>query len=289
MLKELMTLFVFLKKTFKTICPAPLMNPAKKVFIFLIQARSVIRYRLDMILFSPKTTMFCPCCGMKYRSFVAGGYQNYPKKYNPSRYEHTKQEVLCPFCRALPRHRMLALWFEKHIELLHKSDILYFAPGRSEKMWLKRNKVSCVTADLYSKTVDLKLDIQATGLPESSYDVIVCNHVLEHVDDFRKALKEMYRILRPGGSFICSFPMDPKIELLDEDPSVQTEKERLRRFGQKDHLRVFGMKADLFLTEAGFEVERIEGKDYPKEILPVVGPGDYDMNLLFRCVKPEKQ
>ena len=109
------------------------------------------------------------------------------------------------------------------------------------------HKISCVTANLYGKA-NLKLDIQKTGLPDESYDVIVCNHVLEHVDDFRKALKEMYRILRPGGSFICSFPMDPKVELLDEDPSVQTEEERLRRFGQNDHLRVFGMKADRFLT-----------------------------------------
>ena len=107
------------------------------------------------------------------------------------------------------------------------------------------------------------------------------------MDDFRVALKEMYRILRPGGSFICSFPMDPNVELLDEDPSVQTDEERVRRFGQDDHRRVFGMKADRFLTEAGFSVERIEGKDYPEEILPVVGPADYDMNLLFRCIKPE--
>ena len=152
-------------------------------------------------------------------------------------------------------------------------------------MWLKRNRISCVTADLYDNNVDLKLDIQDTSLPEDSYDMIVCNHVLEHVDDFRKALREMYRILRPGGSFICSFPMDPKIELLDEDPAIQTEEERIRCFGQNDHKRVFGMKADCFLTEAGFEVERIEGKDYPEEILPVVGPADYDINLLFRCVK----
>jgi len=79
--------------------------------------------------------------------------------------------------------------------------------------------------------------------------------------------------------------MDPNVELLDEDPSVQTEEERVRRFGQNDHKRVFGMNADRFLTDAGFSVERIDGKDYPEEILPIVGPADYDMNLLFHCVK----
>ncbi len=75
--------------------------------------------------------------------------------------------------------------------------------------------------------------------------------------------------------------MDPKVDLLDEDPSVTTEEERLARFGQNDHKRVFGMKAEQFLTDAGFEVERINGDDCPKEIVPVVGPGDYDINRLF--------
>ena len=148
---------------------------------------------------------------------------------------------------------------------------------------MEREEVECITADL-NTDADLKLNIQATGLPDGSYDLIICNHVLEHVDDFRLALKEMYRILRIGGSFICSFPMDPKIELVDEDP-VNSPEERFLRFGQTDHKRVFGMKADQLLSDAGFTVEVINGIDYPEEILPVIGPADYDMNILFRCIK----
>lgn len=238
-----------------------------------------------MILFPRKMTDFCPCCGMRFKAFATGFYRDYPEVFNRSRYEHTRQDVICPVCRSLPRHRILALWGENHKELLRTGDILFFAPGRSERLWMKRNGLTCTTADLYKKNMDLRLDIQKTGLPDESYDTIICNHVLEHVDDFRTALKEMHRILRPGGSFICSFPMDPKVELLDEDPSVQTEEGRLKRFGQYDHKRVFGMKADRFLTEAHFSVERIDGRDYPDEILPIVGPADYDVNLLFRCVK----
>lgn len=243
------------------------------------------RYRIEELLFPNRMKGFCPCCGMKFQSFVSGPFRNRPERFNPARYEHTRQEVLCPICRSLPRHRILALWGKKHEALFRKADILFFAPVRSERMWMKRNHISCVTADLYSPGVDLIIDIQHTGLPDQSYDIIVCNHVLEHVDDFRQALKEMYRILRPGGSFICSFPMDPNVELLDEDLSVRTEAERIRRFGQNDHQRVFGMKADQFLAEAAFTVERIDGNDYPEEILPVVGPADYDNNLLFRCIK----
>ena len=150
--------------------------------------------------------------------------------------------------------------------------------------WMKRHQIACTTADLYQKA-DLKIDIQNTGLPDQTWDFIICNHVLEHVEDFRKALKELYRILKPGGHLICSFPMDPKIEIVDEaDPSeALTPEECLRRFGQADHLRVFGMKAELLLEEAGFRVERISGETCPPEIQPVVGPADYDMNWLFDC------
>ena len=151
-------------------------------------------------------------------------------------------------------------------------------------LWLRRNGVSYKTADLY-KEADLKMDIQNTELPDESYDVIICNHVLEHVDDFKLALREMYRILRSSGSFICSFPMDSQIDLIDEDPNIQTAEERFLRFGQNDHKRVFGMKAEQLLSDAGFTVEIINGADYPEEILPVVGPADYDMNILFRCMK----
>ena len=151
-------------------------------------------------------------------------------------------------------------------------------------LWMKKNKVSCTTANLY-QPADLKLDIQQTGLKDESYDVVVCNHVLEHVDDFRQALREMYRILRKGGPLICSFPMDPKVELLEEDPTVTSEAEKIRLYGQNDHKRVFGMKADQFLREAGFTVKRIWGDKCPEVILPVVGPADYDANVVFRCIK----
>lgn len=243
-----------------------------------------LRYKADMVSHPEKTKCLCPCCGMKFREFKDGFFLKRPGRYDPKRYVNVDQYVLCPICGSLPRHRILAAWCEKHTGLLRKSAILYFAPESSMMMWMRRNRVRCTTADLFHKA-DLALDIQKTGLPDGSYDLVIANHVLEHVDDFRAALKEIGRILRPGGLFICSFPMDPKVETLDEDESIKTDEMRYERYGQVDHRRVFGLKAGRLLAEAGFSVKAIKGRDYPKEILPVVGPADYDINQLFCCKK----
>ena len=231
-----------------------------------------------------KLPLYCPCCDTYMRQFINGGFDQNPNCYNTERYRHSNQEVICPICGSLPRHRILTSWLHENRERVTGKRLLHFAPEKSVRLWMERNGISATTADLHGET-DLNLDIQATCLPDESYDLIICNHVLEHVDDFRAALKEMFRILAPGGIFICSFPMDPKLQLLDEDPDIQTAEDRIRRFGQYDHLRVFGMEADYFLTEAGFTVERIDGKNYPDKILPVIGPADYDMNILFCCLK----
>lgn len=268
------------KRTFMAVAPRFLMEPA----VTAVHMGRLLRCRMDALLFPRQMAYLCPCCGTSLRSFSSGTFRERPERFNPERYAHTRQDVLCPVCRSLPRHRILALWCEGYVGLLRTADILYFAPEDAMMRWMRRNGVACTTADLYAKA-DLQLDIQATGLTDGSWDMVFCNHVLEHVDDFRAALAEVRRILRPGGSLVCSFPMDPEIDLVDEDPSVTTEEGRLRRFGQNDHLRVFGMRAGELLAEAGFRVEPISGDDCPKEILPVVGPADYDINLLFRCVK----
>lgn len=279
----MMILAASVRKRFRPSCPPILKKQIRRV----VRKGKTLFYRMDMTLFPEKMKRLCPCCGMRFRSFTAADFLN-PKKYDMSRYRRTRQDVFCPVCRSMPRHRILAAWCDEHRESLRRAEILYFAPEYSMETWMKRNGVSRVTADLNGKA-DLLLDIQATGLPDESFDVIICNHVLEHVDDFRKAMKEVYRILRKGGTFICSFPMDPEVELIDEDPEARTEEERRLRFGQYDHKRVFGMKADRFLTEAGFTVKTVRGEDFPENILPATGPADYDINRLFFCGKTGKE
>ena len=257
---------------------------AERLVCRLRKPLSAFRAKAQNRLFGARLPFVCPCCGTRLRRFTRGGFDKRSDIYNPDRYKGMDQSVICPMCGSLPRHRILVSWMEKNRETLAGKDVLYFARERSVRLWMDRNGLKAETADLYHDA-DWRIDIQDTGLAAESYDVVICNHVLEHVDDFRQALKEVCRILRPGGSLICSFPMDPTVDLVYEDAPVKTEEDCLRFYGQIDHLRVFGMRADRLLAEAGFSVETIDGRDCPREILPVVGPADYDMNMLFRCVK----
>ena len=272
----------------KKVCPACVRrfwNRALRVWVekTKLSIRRIL-FRAGMVLFPDRTDCCCPCCGIRFGSFTRGDFAEHPEIYHPARYANIRQDVLCPVCCSLPRHRILAKWCEAHLAFLQGSDILYFAPEESMMLWMKRNHVSCRTADLYQRA-NLCLDIQKTGLPDESCDVVFCNHVLEHVADFRAALRELYRILRPEGLLICSFPIDPKVEIVEEEEEPLSGEERICRFGQVDHLRVFGRNAAKLLEEAGFTVTRISGDTQSPEIFPVTGPADYDINCLFECRK----
>jgi SAM-dependent methyltransferase len=182
----------------------------------------------------------CTVCGYHGR-FLAYGYP-------------LVCDILCPSCSSLERHRLLAL-AEQQQHFFKDRDVLHFAPEKCMRIYLqKTGMASYRTADLFAEGVDFKLNIEDIALPENSADVILCLHVLEHVDD-DKATRELYRILRPGGLLIAMFPVVEGWDASFEDPTKTTPEERLKYFGQHDHVRFFGADARKRLAKPGFAVE----------------------------------
>jgi ubiquinone/menaquinone biosynthesis C-methylase UbiE len=125
------------------------------------------------------------------------------------------------------------------------------------------NNFEYTTVDLDSPIADVKADVQSLPFDDDTYDVVICNHVLEHVEDLTRALSELLRVLKPAGYAILQVPFDTKHETTYEDPTITERKEREKHFLQYDHLRLFGRDYPQVIEKAGF---RIDHENYMNEI-----------------------
>ncbi len=248
-----------------------------------------VRYHLNKIILRPLKHYECPCCGHLFikPALPKRDYCTDSEHVDTTRYSKERIRVYCPNCMSMPRHRILTDFLNRNIQLVEGKNILYFSVERSVSLWLKKKKISFRSADLF-KQADLKLDMQNTGLPDCSEEFIIANHVLEHVPDYKKTIEEIYRILKPGGVWICSFPIDESYATVTEEAEgydLLDKYEIIKRYGQEDHRRIFGRDSKAILTSFGFEVELINGNEADTKILPVSAPADYDANYLFICRK----
>lgn len=169
---------------------------------------------------------------------------------------------MCPLCGASDRERLYALYLRERLQV-GSWNLLDFAPSRAFSSVLKRMPgISYRSADLYDPRADDKVDITAQPYADESFDIFICSHVLEHVRDDKKALSELYRILRPGGFGIVMVPLVDGIEQTLESPFVVTGAERWKWYGQDDHVRQYA-KGDFIrrIEGAGFTVRQL-GQDY---------------------------
>ena len=182
------------------------------------------------------------------------------RKFLPYGYENQREGVLSPSTLSLERHRLLWLYLENETNFFTENlKVIHFAPEQAfYKRFRKLSNIEYITTDLNSPLADIKADICNLPFEDASFDVIFCNHVLEHIPDDTKAMQELLRILRPGGWGIFQIPQDLARATTFEDDSITDKKERTKIFGQYDHVRVYGRDYFDKLREIGFTVEEID-------------------------------
>ena len=189
-----------------------------------------------------------PIDGKKFRSFLPYGYEN------------PRENVLSPSTLSLERHRLLWLFLKNDTNFFQDTlKVLHFAPEQAfYKRFKKLKNLAYTTTDLNSPLADVKADICNLPFESNSFDVILCNHVLEHIPDDTKAMKELFRVLKPGGWGVFQIPQDLGREITFEDHSITDRKERARIFGQYDHVRIYGRDFFEKLRSVGFKVYEID-------------------------------
>ena len=191
------------------------------------------------------------------------------RKLLPYGYKKQRPNALSPSTLSLERHRLIWLYLREETDFFTKDNqqnVLHIAPEQCfYKRFRKQKNLDYLTSDLDSPLADVRADICNLPFEDNEFDVIFCNHVLEHIPDDKKAMAELYRVMKPGGWGIFQVPQDINRKETFEDDSITNKEERTRIFGQYDHVRVYGLDYFDRLREAGFTVKEI---DYTKKIAP---------------------
>ncbi len=222
---------------------------------WLIKASYWVR---PIIAFSLKGNTYTdPIDGKSFRKFLPYGYGK------------QRENALSPSTLSLERHRLMWLFLKDETNFFSstkKLKVLHIAPEQCFlDIFRKQKNLDYTTSDLESPIADVKADICNLPFKDNSFDVIFCNHVLEHITDDTKAMQELFRTLKKGGFGIFQIPQDLSRETTFEDDSITDRKQRAEIFGQYDHVRVYGRDYFNKLRSIGFKVNEV---DYTKKIAP---------------------
>lgn len=223
------------------------MNALVRWFLNFFPRQTLIRlsyYFLPVLsVFYRGHKYHCPVCGGHFRKFLPYGYNA------------IRANVLCPGCLSLERHRLIWLYLKEKTDFfVSPQRMLHIAP---EQCFLKRfrklKNLDYTTGDLVSPLADVKMDIRQIPFANNTFDVVMCNHVLEHITELDQAIDEIFRVLKPGGWAILQVPLDVNLATTLEDPAATSPAERNRLYGQYDHVRLFGRDYPELLRRKGFE------------------------------------
>ena len=217
----------------------------------------------------------CPCCGWRLRTFTRGGAS---LRSRPSGY--------CPRCNSKARHRRDWLFLRRNTELFTRPQrLLHISPKYALARRLARlPNLDYVAGDLEARPyIALRFDLTSLPLRDESFDSAICIHVLEHIEDDRAAMAELFRVLRPGGWALVTVParLDQPTY---EDAAVTAPQDRLREFGETDHVRFYGNDLVQRLEAAGFHVALDAATELDPATMEHYGLLA-DENIFF-CTKP---
>ena len=220
---------------------------------WLIKASYLVR---PIIAFSLKGDTFTdPIDGKSFRKFLPYGYGK------------QRENALSPSTLSLERHRLMWLFLRDETPFFtstEKLKTLHIAPEQCFlDIFRKQKNLEYITSDLESPIADVKADICDLPFKDNEFDVVFCNHVLEHIPNDAKAMRELFRVMKKGGFGIFQIPQDLSREVTFEDDSITDKKERAKIFGQYDHVRVYGRDYFNKLRSFGFKVDEV---DYTKKI-----------------------
>lgn len=219
--------------------------------------------------------------GNRYYDPIDG--QGYYKML-PYGYGKQRENVLAPGTYSLERHRLMWIYLNHETNLFtDKLKVLHIAPEQAfYKLFRKMRNLDYITSDIESPLADVKADICDLPFGDDTFDVIFCNHVLEHIVNDHQAMSELYRVMKPGGWGIFQVPISYQRQTTYEDVNIVTKEERKEKFGQYDHVRIYGLDYYKRLEDVGFDVDRVDYTSKMKtedvkryclekgEILPVV-------------------
>ena len=213
---------------------------------FLTQLGFIVKPLISIYYKGSKYTD--PIDGSSFRGFLPYGYHN------------VRKNALSPSTYSLERHRLLWLFLKTDTNFFSaEKKVLHFAPEQAfYKRFRDMENLDYTTTDLKSPMADVKADICQLPFESNDFDVILCNHVLEHVPDDQRALKELFRVMKPGGMGIFQIPLDINRKNTFEDKSITDPKKRAKIFGQYDHVRIYGMDYFERLESCGFKVEKVD-------------------------------
>ncbi|WP_205502744.1 class I SAM-dependent methyltransferase [Rufibacter psychrotolerans] len=217
--------------------------------------------------------VFCPLCEGSFRTFLPFGSERRP-------------QALCPRCHTVERHRLLWLYLQEQVGITERPlEVLHMAPEPILQQRLKRLlNLRYRSADLTSPLAMDHVDIQALPYAPATFDLILCSHVLAHVPDDRQALRELRRVLKPGGTLLLQARLHPRATTL-EVPQAVTPQQRLQAFGQADRYRNYGQDFAHRVAEEGFAVQAVEyALAHPPQERTRMGLGNQE--LIFVATLP---